>query len=95
MWQHKSTTESKFRIWLGGISTNNITFVEFTKFSPPLYSNSGWLGNKEFTGYSRDFSRKCIQGGQIKSFKNRGGGQNLNQVEFSRAVNQVHLSTDM
>ena len=33
-------------------------------------------------------------GGQIESFKNKGG-QNLNQVEFSRAVNQVHLSTDM
>ena len=42
----------------------------------------------------RDFSRKQIQGGQIESFKNRGG-QSLNQVEFSRAVNEEHLSTDI
>ena len=46
------------------------------------------------TVLSRDFSRIYIQGGQIESFRNRGG-QNLNEVEFSIAVNQVHLSTDI
>ena len=39
------------------------------------------------------FSKNKLRG-QIESFKNRGG-QNLSQVEFSRAANQVHLSTDV
>ena len=48
------------------------------------------LGNLD-TGI---FLENKFRGGQIESFKNRGG-HNLNQVEFSRAVNQVHLSTDI
>ena len=40
------------------------------------------------------FLENKFRGGQIESFKTRGV-QNLSQVEFNRAVNQVHLSTDM
>ena len=65
------------------IHMNTYTYTHTQKQTHYVCTYAGISSENKFRG-----------GGQIESFKNRGG-QNLNQIEFSRAANQVHLSTDV